>query len=189
MQDEEITLESLFKGVKKAGQQAQVKKAKEKASAPRVFEPPQTVWTNPANWKRSRYVVVIAKETQRVLGTFLEYVHTKIIGARKLEIAELPPCATADIEYISRREAVELPKLHVHKRVKVLLHLSVLRLAPTSIPVEVDLHFACSKLCEVRLEETTTFSGESGFITIPAHCDVFPVLNPAILAKWQKEFV
>ena len=184
---EEITLDTLFKEVRKAGHKERAEKEKKLKAAPAIIEPPQTVWTNPENWKKISTVTVLVRKTNCVVGNFSKYLHKKVEGCVKL-VREANEETSTGVEYIEDcLTQDEPPKLHKHIKCIVNLHLAVLGVATERL--EIEAHFAYGKLAAVRLlDEKCFYLSAGGFLTLSAGCDVFPVLSPACVAEIQEHF-
>lgn len=167
----EITLDDLFRQAKTAMR----KEVAKKKEVP--VETPLSTWVNPDNWKHFRYLLLIHKETQKVLGVYSELLHIKQPGCRRLVVAEEQvPDAT---EYISGEWEAAVESLEsLHKHLNVILNLTLVKLESThAINVSADLHFAYGKLAGVRLNQDTTFARGETIYSLPKGVDIFLLLS------------
>lgn len=185
----EITLDNLFREAKAAAKRITQRK---KEIVP--LETPLTTWTNPDNWKHSRYLIVISRETETALGLYSELLHTKQPNCRRL-IAVDPQGIKADaIEYVSGTWVQSQDELHLrpeatHKHIEATLTLRLIKLdSVTAHNVPVDLHFAFGKLAGMRLLQDTTFGHDLIIYDLPKGVDIFLLLSQSSIALAQEYY-
>ena len=183
MNNPDIALDNLFREAKTAAKRVAAKK---KEIPP---ETPLSTWENPDNWKHSRYLVLIQKETQKALGVFSELLHVKQQGCRKLVSA--PDQKPDAVEYISGEWEVKTVSAESqHKHIKLVANYLVLakleHVAASNF--EVDLHFAYGKLAGVRLERDTTFARGAIIYSFPRGIDVFLLLGYATITTIEESY-
>ena len=181
MNNHDTTLDNLFREVRTAAKRVMAKKKEISA------ETPLSTWENPDNWKHSRYLILIQKETQKALGVFSELLHVKQQGCRKLVSA---PAQKPDaVEYISGEwETRVAPAESQHKHIKIVANYLILAKLEhvTALNPLVDLHFAYGKLAGVRLERDTTFAKGATIYVFPKGTDIFLLLGYAAITALEE---
>jgi len=180
MNNPEITLDNLFREVK-AAMRKEITKKKEVPA-----ETPLSTWVNPDNWKHFRYLLLVHKETQKVLDVYSELLHIKQPGCRRLVVADDQiPDAT---EYINGEWEVAVEFLEsLHKHLNVILSLTLIKLEGVqAFGVATDLHFAYGKLVGVRLNQDTTFAKNDSIYSFPKGTDIFLLLSQSSITAAQE---
>lgn len=182
MNTPEITLDNLFREAK-AAMRKEVAKKKEGPA-----ETPLSTWVNPDNWKHFRYLLLIHKETQKVLGIYSELLHIKQPGCRRLVTADALECKPDATEYVSGDWETKPESLaSQHKHLSTILNLALFKLENVrALNVSVDLHFAYGKLAGVRLNQDTTFAKDDIIYAFPKGTDIFLLLSQASINAAQE---
>lgn len=142
---------------------------------------PSTLYTDPANWLAKRKLGLIHRETQTYLGTFQEWVHTKVPDARKLvRIEELSDVSGTEEVSGPAYEHFEVINQPVTDRIKLLLSPELAFPRVVAIDAEV-LVFCCSGgYNRVELAKRTAFTDDSEsneIFELPAGTNILPQLT------------
>lgn len=123
------------------------------------------LYTNPDNWKRTRGLVLIDKETQTVLGNYSEYRHVKDPSARKLVREHLP----IDIDgqeviegFLGHKLESELRGISWDRELSVTAHVGLDEVQVEAPMVRLQVCILLNSIVRVHLEETTQFASASG---------------------------
>lgn len=143
---------------------------------------PARLYADPENWKPGRFIALVHKETQTLLGTFQEHLHRSVPDCRRLLRVE-GPVALSGTEEVSGTwgwipPAVREATLSVCE-VSLLLAIE-LQSPPLSCP-EADLRIQLqgAGILAARLAADTEFSDAAGqeLLHLPAGTNLLPVLS------------
>ncbi len=167
-----------------------VEDAKARAPRPtsRLPEPervePAALFTNPANWERTRGIALIHEGTATLLGNFSEYVHKTEAGCRRL-VREALPIAVAATEFTSWLPAdapAEVERAEPwHTRQTVILPLHLERLGVQTVLAEVVVCLSYGNMARAELAVDTQFFAAEGspeqLLWLRAGVNILPVLS------------
>lgn len=122
-------------------------------------------YTDPANWKKSRGLVLVDKETQTVLGNYSEYLHLHDHSARRLVREHLPIHIDGQeiVEgYLGHKLESELRGISWDREVCVIEHVSLDEVQVEAPLVKLQICVMLNSIVRVHLEEDTQFASASG---------------------------
>ena len=177
-----LSLDDLFKEARTHVKAARKEAARRKEEAPASLNP-QLRYTNPANWLAGRVVALVHRETNSLIGNFIEWLHISEEGTRKLIQTEAP-VQVAGIEYVSgdhwlpasHRPAPLVPDSHslVWK-----FHTRLGPLHAQAPSIELRLRIGWHQLVRVELVEPTIFALDAGgLLCLPMDANILEVLAP-----------
>lgn len=144
---------------------------------------PSTLYSNPANWRRTRGIALIHQESQSVLGHFSEYVHLTVAGCRKL-VRENAAASVSAAEYVSgdwwlgqSMRPARPDSWHEQRPAILGIQLPLMQLHAPAVSVVVCLSFG--SIARVELAGDTTFSAAEGpetLLMLPKGTDVLQVM-------------
>ena len=188
-QDNLISLDDLFKEVKRT---ARVMKAAKLDAPP---PDPRAIYTNPDNWTRTRGVALIHSDTETLLGNFSEYVHRSILNCRRL-VREETPLAISATERVSGDwwigKSLEAPAAREewHSRHELVLHIQLARLGVHSPDCSIITYVSYGAIARVELVSDTTFAqmqGAEQLLFLPAGTNILPELPSDLKIAIRKE--
>lgn len=155
---------------------------------------PRRLFTAPENWKRTRGIALIHEETNSVLGNFSEYVHVKVVGARKL-IREEAPISVSATERVSGSwwlgaERTPEPHRPWHEQKAAIIHLVLGELKVHSPATEVIVHLAYGAVARVELAVDTRLAQTEGgeqLLDLPEGMNVLEVMSLDCKLALRKE--
>lgn len=180
---ETIHIDDLFKQVRLVWKAAKPKKREEVVEAHA-----SELYSNPDNWKATRALALIHRETDTLLGVFQELVHLKVPDARRLVRIEKPCSLHYDgTEYVSGSwylpatdEARENQgKWHSFHDASIHAHLSELSIHAPECEVRVYTSFG--SIARVELLSETTFAsteeGNTNLLTLPKGTCIYDLMT------------
>lgn len=140
---------------------------------------PQALYADPDNWRRTRGVALIHRETRTLLGNFSEYVHVSVSDCRRL-VREESPISVSATEEVSGEWGWTGPvkEDHLDSSLSVReLVLSVCLDAPdVNAIAALRVHLQGAGILRVELAEDTHFGSLDQFLLLPAETNILPVL-------------
>ena len=124
--------------------------------------PPDTTYSNPANWRRTQGIALIHAETKTLLGNFSEYIHSDGV-ARRL-VREDAPITVAKAEEVSgdwwiKPNAAPLePVQEGHTKHDTIMHILLPKLNVHCPLCEITAHIAYGAIARVELATETMFA-------------------------------
>lgn len=193
MTDDFEELEALLTSGRKAKFAAQSAKERAKAAI-EVKETDNQLYANPENWRRGQGIALIHTETQTLLGNFVEYLHLKVPGARKL-VREDSPLAVSVVEQVTGSwwlAPVEKPRAreswHEERRCILHTHLGELGLHAPAVSLVVLLEYG--GIAKASLAQDTIFAQTEGgeqLVTLPAGTDILRCMTRDCKVKLRME--
>lgn len=189
MNQDLISLDDLFKEVKRT---ARVMKAA-KVEAP--LPDPRAIYTNPENWTRTRGIALIHVDTETLLGNFSEYVHKSIAACRRLvrEDAPLLVSATERVTggwWIGESGTQPEAAAEWHSRHELILHIQLERLGVHAPNCSIITHVSYGAITRVELASDTTFAqmqGAEQLLFLPARTNILLELPFDLKVAIRKE--
>ena len=135
------------------------------------------------NWQRKRAIALVHRETRTLIGTFVEYLHPKVPGARRLvrEYEELPAEATEEVVGDWCHQPEQPPRRrHIWHETRLVVMdcvLGKMHVAFTSASLRAC--FGEGSLDRVELMHDMTFSSprQPEFIILPAGTNILPEMS------------
>lgn len=186
MNDDDLEMDALFQAAKASINVERIAAARAPRKVHEMDDAPpaaDTLFTNPANWHRTRAVALIHEESQTLLGNFGEWLHTT--GARKL-VREDGLVQVAGTESVSgswwvaeHHEIAPAQEWHTKQAAVVDLHFPSLGVHSPACPVIV--HLSYGGIARVELEFDTQFGQTEGqpeqLLFLAAGVNVLPVMG------------
>lgn len=181
--NQDTSLDDLYREAKAAMRSELAKLAK--APAPAKDPSSEGVYANPANWVRGQVICLLHKETQSLLGYFVEWKHKTVPDARRLvrEADLKAPASPCQIEYISGSwptpaSALSARKLPWKIDLPCVASIHLLDFGLEALDVPMDFCFGEGSLDRVELVVTTTFRSPGQYLTLPPGTDILPRMLP-----------
>lgn len=156
-------------------------------------EPPRTLYTDPANWTRTRGVALIHAESETLLGNFSEYVHRSVAGCRRL-VRESEPISVEATESISgywtsRTGQQPLMREAWHEKRNATLYLELDALGVQAADCRLVVHLSHGGIARVELAEAARLCGIAGeqLLFLPAGVNVLDTMSYACKVALRKE--
>lgn len=196
--ESDLALDELWASVEPLAKAPKRKLPSAQAALREAEEANRAIYTNPANWQRTRGIALIHTETQTCLGNFAEYIHLRVRNCRKL-IREEAPISVEAVEEVSGswwlpREHKPTPVQVWHVRRPATLHIYLDELRVHAPAVFVTAFLAYGAIERVELVDTTRFAqweegGQNGdvLIDLPAGTNIFEVMSRASKIKLVEE--
>jgi hypothetical protein len=175
-----MSLDELFAEARQAAKAERTLAFKRKAKDP--VEPaaiPQTLYTDPENWTRTRGLALIHAESKALLGNFWEWRHKSVKDARRLvRSAEPIPVVGAEEIDINFAGAVPPPRGERVETTRI-IRLDLVLEAPAvrAAAVLVCVHYYDGWTAKVVLVEDTTLAEGEEILLLPGGVDVLPALG------------
>jgi hypothetical protein len=184
-----LSLDELFDEAKMSLRQEARAKLLAEAKVTKVKRPsserilPQALYTDPKNWVKGRGLALIHKETQTLLGNFIEWLHASVPDCRRL-VREDSPISVSAIEEVTGDWGYKAPPQldHTDSSIRTVeLELFVKLYAPEVVSELIKLRVTMqgSGILRVELAEQSLFSdtASGGFLSLPAGTNILPVMS------------
>jgi len=141
-----------------------------------------------ANWTAVRAVTLVHQETTTLLGTFTEYHHPKVPGARRL-VREYEQLPSTSVEYVTGQWSLETPlpphASHIwHQSREAMIDVVLGKMHLSSPFVRLSAWFGEGRLERVLLRDDTVFTHPAQAtecVILPAGTDVLNELSTRTL--------
>lgn len=166
-----------------------------KAAKPEPVKPVSTLerYSLPENWLQRRGLALIHRESNTLLGNFVEYVHRTEHGARKL-IRSDSPIEITGIEHVSGPQwlfaAADIPAPErADSTRELLLDLTLASLGVSAAAVGLRVCFQYGGIIRVELRQHTTFHSPDGHtvLTIAAGTNIYTCMDLQAKIDLRKE--
>jgi hypothetical protein len=189
---DESDLDSIFNEARAAARIARRTAAKDKPATPKAE--PARLYSDPANWKMGRTVALIHKDTETLLGTFVEWLHVSVPEARKL-VRNEDVTVPAIVEYVSGEWGDRGPAVPVHptsalvQALYATLPVSLIDPYVFAAQVEVVAYVQGQGILRVELSRPTTFASALSIFSLPASLNILQVMSRDSKIALRKELV
>lgn len=182
----ENPLADLFDDVMSKTPSTKLRKPKSKHDPIRAAEAESTrlraLYTNPDNWKRTRGLALIDRESKTFIGNYSEYIHINVPSTRKL-IREHGPIAVDGVEevsgYLGPALEAAIRNVSYEKQHTLTADLVLDELSVEAPAIQVQVQTRLNATLAVRLAADTQFASTSGntLLHFPAGTDIFKALS------------